>query len=98
MTMVTAEHVSCTPPGLQAFVGAEAVVRANQDLMSSETAEGVSVSWEPTSVVVAPSGDMAFDYGIATTVLPDGSRATGHYLVVWVREGGDWKIAADIYN
>ena len=85
-------------PGQPAVVGIASVRQATEQLMADEANSGASVSWKPTSVVIAPSGDMAFDYGTSTTVLADGSEVTGSYLVVWVRENGEWKIAADIFN
>jgi hypothetical protein len=41
---------------------------------------------------------MAYDYGAATTILADGSTLQGYYLVVWVKENGQWKVAADMFN
>jgi hypothetical protein len=41
---------------------------------------------------------MAYDYGTATTKFADGSVLEGQYLVVWIREGGEWKVAADMFN
>ena len=85
-------------PGRGPAVGRDSVVAATRALLAAEVGEGVSVSWEPLDAVVAPSGDMAYDWGRATTTLADGSVVEGSYLVVWTREGGQWKVAADLFN
>lgn len=56
------------------------------------------VSWKSDFVYVSPAGDMAYDYGTATTRRADGSSIQGHYLVLWVKESGEWKVAADMFN
>ena len=81
-------------PGSDPIVGVANVRAATEQMLGS----GEQVSWASDFVSVAPSGDMAYDYGTATTVLADGSSVKGHYLVVWVKEGDQWKIAADVFN
>jgi ketosteroid isomerase-like protein len=90
-----AQNVVQLPPGSPALVGQEAV-RASWEGMANT--EGLSASWESTAAYVAPSGEMAFDYGIANVTLPDGTSEVSNYLVVWVREDGEWKVAADMWN
>lgn len=58
----------------------------------------VLVSWKSEAAFVSSSGDMAYDYGRATTELADGTVIMGSYLVVWTKENGEWKVAADIFN
>ncbi len=83
------------PPGAPAVFGAEALRAVWEGMINTE---GLQVSWEPTEAVVAPSGDMAYDYGSATMITPDGTETPMKYLVVWVRENGEWKVAADMFN
>ena len=85
-------------PGLSPVVGRDSVVAATRALMAAEVTDGMSVSWEPQAVFVSSSGDMAYDYGRARTTLADGSVVEGSYLVVWTKEDGEWKVAADIFN
>ena len=85
-------------PGLDPVVGRDSVVAATRALMSTEEADGMSVSWEPRAAFVSSSGDMAYDYGRARTTLADGTVVEGSYLVVWTKENGEWKVAADIFN
>ena len=81
-------------PGSKPIVGAEDVRAATEAMLKSEDA----VSWKSDFALVAPSGDMAYDYGTATTKLANGSIVQGQYLVVWVKENGQWKVAADMFN
>lgn len=82
-------------PGAPPVVGKHAIRASTASMLATE---GISVEWLPVEARVAPSGDMAFDYGTSTTRLPDGTTVPGAYLVVWVKEGDEWKVAADIFN
>ena len=83
------------PAGAPAVFGAEALRAAWEGMINTE---GLQVSWEPTEAIVSPSGDMAYDYGSATMITPDGVATPMKYLVIWVRENGEWKVAADMFN
>lgn len=98
-TVWIAEHLSSDvrimPPNAEPLVGRDAV-RAWWGEMART--EGLQISWEPTEAHVSASGDMAYDVGTYEMTLPDGSTDSGKYLVVWVKEGGEWKIAADMFS
>lgn len=81
-------------PGAAPIVGKDAIRAATAAMLASDD----QVSWKSDFVSVAASGDMAYDYGTATTKLADGSTVVGRYLVVWVKEDGEWKVAADMFN
>lgn len=81
-------------PGAAPIVGSEGIRRATKTMLESDD----QVSWKSDFAYVSASGDMAYDYGTATTKLADGSSVQGHYLVVWVKENGKWKVAADMFN
>lgn len=81
-------------PGAKPVVGVDSIRKATQAMLATDD----KVSWKSDHAVVAPGGGMAYDYGSATTVLADGTVIEGSYLVVWVREGGRWKVAADMFN
>jgi hypothetical protein len=83
------------PPDAPPVAGTEALP-AVWDFMANT--EGLEVSWEPTFARVSPDGNMAYDYGTASMTLPDGAVQSMKYLVVWVREDGEWKVAADMFN
>lgn len=81
-------------PGSAPLTSLDEIREATRAMMAS----GDEVSWESDFAAVAPSGDMAYDYGTAITRTAAGETITGQYLVVWVREDGGWKIAADMFN
>ena len=93
-----AEDSVLLTPGQSPVVGRENVIEATRALLAADAADGLSVSWEPQAAFISSSGDMAYDYGLATTTLADGTVVEGSYLVVWTREDGEWKVAADIFN
>lgn len=81
-------------PGSEPIIGIEGIRRATRSMLESED----QVSWESDFAYVSSGGDMAYDYGTATTKLSDGSSVEGYYLVVWIKEDGEWKVAADMFN
>lgn len=89
-----AENSVLIMPGTPPIVGTEGIRRATKAMLATDD----TVSWESDFAFIAPSGDMAYDYGTATTKSPDGSIIEGHYLVVWVKESNGWKVAADMFN
>jgi len=93
-----AEDSVLLTPGQSPVVGRDSVIEATRALLAADAADGLSVSWEPQAAFISSSGDMAYDYGLATTTLADGTVVEGSYLVVWTREDGEWKVAADIFN
>ena len=89
-----AENSVLIMPGSPPIVGTEDIRKATEAMLATDD----TVSWESDFAFIAPSGDMAYDYGTATTRSPDGSVIKGHYLVVWVKESDGWKVAADMFN
>jgi len=60
-----------------------------------------ALSFSPDTVIVARSGDLAYETGSYTMAMsgPDGAAASerGHYVVVWRKQdGGAWKVAIDV--
>ena len=61
----------------------------------------VDINFGNTRIEVSSSGDLAYDYGWYTFAFDtDNGRFedNGKYIVVWKKEGGVWKVAADIFN
>ena len=60
-----------------------------------------SLTFAPTKVAVAKSTDLAYETGTYSLAF-DGPKGRvedkGKYVVVWKKEGGHWKAAADIFN
>lgn len=83
------------PPGSEPFVGPEAV---RQLWTSLYRTEGLSLTFGPTEAHVAEAGDLGYALGTYEMTLPDGTEDRGKYVVVWVKEAGEWKVAADIFN
>ncbi len=64
---------------------------------------GFAVSWEPSEVVIAPSGDFGYTTGPNRFTMPDaeGNLVTtlGRYVTVWQKQAdGAWKCVLDIWN
>ncbi len=54
-------------------------------------------TWETVAVGVAQGGDMAYEAGTYDDTWNGGkNRERGHYLTVWRKVGGAWKVARDI--
>jgi ketosteroid isomerase-like protein len=67
------------------------------------TPEAPKLLWEPTSAVVASSGDLAYTLGRWKSVVdPEGEAtvlAEGNYLTVWKKTAaGEWRVATDMGN
>lgn len=98
ITALLTEDSLLLAPGKDPAVGRDKVVVMTRELMAAEAADGMSVAWKPVDATVSSCGDMAWDYGQAKTRLADGTLVEGAYLVVWTRQDGQWKVAADIFN
>lgn len=61
-----------------------------------------SVTFDPTDIEVARSGDLAVERGrySLTGTTPDGSsfQDEGSYLVAWRKMDGQWMVTNDIFN
>jgi len=95
ISAILARDTVLLAPGETPVIGADNVRTATQAMFATDGSES---SWKSDAAFVAPGGDMAYDYGTATTKLSDGSVIAGQYLVVWIREDGKWKVAADMFN
>jgi ketosteroid isomerase-like protein len=60
---------------------------------AKEHEKPVDITFETVGIVVATSGDLAYQVGRITS--PAGP---GKYLTVYRRIGGEWKIVADTWN
>jgi len=86
------------PPNAPELIGFEAVQTTWQSLLAIPQ---FSVSLECKHVEVAADRSMAFDAGTyqQSYQTPGGLfEDRGKYLVVWRREGNNWKIVADMFN
>src|SRR5262249_7237071 len=85
------------PPNRPAAEGRENIRRVLQGLMDS----GVS-SFKLETTVTGTAGDLAYGRGRYTLSMqpPGGAPVTdvGKYVVVYRRQGGQWRAVADIFN
>ncbi len=79
------------PPNAEPVVGHEAL-RVQWEAMFA-----LDVAWESVEAHVSASGDMAYDFGTGTINTPEGPIPL-KYLIAWVREDGEWKIAVDMFG
>jgi ketosteroid isomerase-like protein len=66
------------------------------DLWRSFINSGAKLSLATT--FVEGRGDLAYEVGTYSITAADGGKDTGKFVVVWKRQNGAWKIAADIWN
>ena len=91
------EDAIAFPPGAAMVKGRQAIQQMWQETMDS----GVK-SLSFTVIDVGASGDLAHETGTALmNVQPAGKEPTTasiKYVVVWKKQGNDWKLARDIWN
>jgi uncharacterized protein (TIGR02246 family) len=100
MLVYYAGDASAFPFNAPIATGKEQIQKMWAGLMSMP---GFSLSFAPTKIEVAKSGDLAYDVGTFELKLNDanGSPTTtmGKYVVVWKKQSdGHWKAVADIFN
>jgi len=91
------EDAIAFPPGAAMVKGRQAIQQMWQETMDS----GVK-SLSFTVIDVGASGDLAHETGTALmNVQPAGKEPTTasvKYVVVWKKQGNDWKLQRDIWN
>jgi uncharacterized protein (TIGR02246 family) len=95
-----ADDATVMAPGMPAFHGKEAI-REFLDGMSK--IPGFQISWEPISVHIADSGEMAYmiERNVATADDPSGNPVTtyGKVVTIWRRDAeGNWHNVVDMWN
>ena len=87
------------PPNQPAIAGLADIRAFAQQLMELP---GFALTWHPTHVEVAQSGELGYTMGTFTMSM-QGANGTlsdaGKYLTVWKKdESGAWKVAYDTFN
>jgi uncharacterized protein (TIGR02246 family) len=93
-----AEDGAVMPPNAPIGKGRAAIQQTWASMMATP---GFGLTFVPEQIIVSSSGDMALDRGTYTlNFTPNGTAQTdtGKYVVVWRKIGGEWKVAADIFN
>jgi ketosteroid isomerase-like protein len=88
------------PPNATSAATKEAGRNVWRDMFASP---GLVISWQPTRVQVAKSGEMGWVSGTYELTMNDASgkpiNDRGKYLEVWEKQtDGNWKCAADMWN
>ena len=91
------EDAIAFPPGAAMVKGRQAIQQMWQETMDS----GVK-SLSFTVIDVGASGDLAHETGTALMNVQSAGKepttASVKYVVVWKKQGNDWKLARDIWN
>lgn len=93
-----AEDAAVMPANEKAAVGRQAI---GEWWKRSMQMPGYDLTFSTDQLLLSKSGDMALDrgtYRFAATPAQGAISDTGKYVVVWRKVGGEWKVAADIYN
>lgn len=83
-------------PNAPMMTGATAIRRSWQEAFASPN---LSVNWQPSTITVARSGDVAAEVGTYTMSFdtPQGRvNDSGGYTTVWQKVDGQWVVASDI--
>lgn len=68
------------------------------DYLSQLNDSSFTLTWKPTSAMVANSADLGFTYGIYDLKLPD-TTMHGTYVSIWKKQAdGKWKFVLDSGN
>jgi hypothetical protein len=73
---------------------ADAVARL-ADPKAHRSDPAVKITWVPDTGGVSADGTLGWTEGHSSHTGP-GVNTTGHYMTVWVKENGSWKVRADM--
>lgn len=93
-----AEDGQIMPSGAPAAVGREAITAVWQSFMGLPD---FAMNFEPTRIVIAESGDVAWEIGFYDLSFTGESGPVsdhGKYVVTWTKVNGRWLVGADIFN
>jgi uncharacterized protein (TIGR02246 family) len=95
-----ADNATVLPPNEKALTGKAAVRRSIGEFLSLPN---LQLSWEPTKVEVARSGDLAYLYGAYSMTMTDerGKPVTdfGKNVEIWKKQSnGSWRCIVDTWN
>ena len=75
------------------IVGANAI-----EYLTEQNDSSYTLTWEPSSAIVAASGDLGYSYGIYNLQLQD-TILKGTYVSIWKKQkDGKWKFVLDSSN
>ena len=59
---------------------------------------GLIINYEPQKITVSAAGDVAIERGNITGTMNGRPDWVGHYLYVWQKRGGQWRVTDYIWN
>lgn len=92
------EDGAILPPGAPLAEGRDAIVKVWNGFVGMKD---FSLTFAPSKISVASSGDMAYEIGTYTLGFQSDQgpvQDKGKFVVVWKKVDGAWKAAADIFN
>jgi uncharacterized protein (TIGR02246 family) len=93
-----ADDASMLPPNMAIATGKDAIRAVWSKLLTMPGA----VTFAPSKVVVAKSGDLAYEIGAFQITGNDAQGkpaiSIGKFVVAWQKRSGQWKVVADIFN
>ena len=100
MVSFYADGAMVLPPNAPSATTKEAIRKVWKDLFETP---GSAVSFKPSKVEVAQSGDIAYSSGTYDVTMKNASGKPvsdqGKYVAVWKKQAdGKWKCVADIWN
>ena len=94
VTALYTANATLLPPNVARVTGAEAILEFWKAALAAAPPAA-----KLTSTEVEAHGDTAHEVGTYQMFASDGKVVdTGKYVVVWKREGGQWKLHRDIWN
>lgn len=82
------------PAGGDGARGREAI----EAFWAEKLGTGVADVHLTTEELVPLGADLAYEIGRYTTTPKDAEPVSGHYLVLWKKSSGEWKLHVDIFN
>lgn len=93
-TFFAEDAVTVYPFGPGVTRGRDAI-RQDFERIFSARPDNSDNSWEPSEIKVSEAGGMAHELGTWEEA-QNGTRRRGHYLSVWEKINGEWKIVRDM--
>jgi len=87
------------PPNAPAATSPAAVQKVFEGFFGMKD---LKLTWAPTAVMAASSGDLGFSSGTYDLTFSDNGKPAhdkGKYVTVWKKQGdGSWRVVRDIFN
>lgn len=92
----SAAYADAVSPSVRVYREAHAPFLGRDPTLASPAAREARTGWSLQTHETSASGDLGYATGFLGPA--PGAAATGHYVRVWRREAGGWRIALDVVN